>query len=200
MKTFCHVIALLALLGLSGSFKPVERPCNCLLAESMQNKPLFTCENRSSPGQPIKCRVERGKIVYLFINKKVRPDRYEFEVTATKGKDANKVFFTDLVIKDERSTNGTYHVFFYYATNSGYRWAVSKTDYLKVTYDSRSGELNFEAVGKMQNFEDTKNGYAPGEVERIMKQRFKERGFSEENMIRAASAYFILNYTKAFQS
>jgi hypothetical protein len=26
------------------------------------------------------------------------------------------------------------------------------------------------------------------------------KGFSEENMIRAASAYFILNYAKAFQS
>ncbi len=179
---------------------PTDAPCDCTTAKPQQNKPLFTCENRTRAGQAIKCRVERGKVTYLFTNKKVRSDRYEFEVTVTQGTNANKVFFTDLVIKDERSSSGVYNVLFYYATNSGYMWKISKPDYLRVSYDTKSGELSFEAVGKMSSFLDTKNGYGPGEVERIMKERFKQKGFNEENMIRAASAYFILNYTKAFQS
>lgn len=201
MKTCLHATVATVFFLILSSFHPAaDMPCDCTSTERQQNKPLFTCENRTSPAQVIKCRVERGKMTYLFTNKKVRPDRYEFEVTATQGTNANKVFFTDLVIKDERSSNGTYNVFFYYATNSGYAWKISKSDYLRVSYDSKSGELSFDTAGKMSSFLDTKNGYGPGEVERIMKERFKQKGFNEENMIRAASAYFILNYTKAFQS
>lgn len=201
MKTILHTAAAAFVLMLS-SFNPVgNEPCDCTTAAPQQNnKPLFICENRTNAGQAIKCRVERGKMTYLFTNKKIRSDRYEFEVTATQGASANKVFFTDLVIKDERSSSGTYSVMFYHATNAGYTWKISKPDYLRVSYDTNSKELSFEAVGKMSGFLDTKNGYGPGEVERTMKDRFREKGFSEENMIRAASAYFILNYTKAFQS
>ncbi|MCS7020007.1 MAG: hypothetical protein RMJ87_13590 [Cytophagales bacterium] len=200
MKTILYALTV-GFAFAANNFTSPENPYNCTCAAPVQtSKPLFICENRANPGKPIKCRVERGKITYLFTNKKVRADRYEFEVTATQGTNANKVFFTDLVIKDERSSGGTYQVLFYYATNAGYMWKISKPDYLRVSYNPTTNELSFEAVGQMKNFLDTKNGYAPGEVERIMKERFKQKGFSEENMIRAASAYFILNYTKAFQS
>lgn len=201
MKTILHTAATAFILMFSSFTLSGNEPCDCVAATPQQsNKPLFICENRANPGQPIKCRVERGKTTYLFTNKKTRADRYEFEVTATQGTNANKVFFTDLVIKDERSSSGVYSVLFYYATNAGYMWKISKPDYLRVSYDTKNSELSFEAVGKMSSFLDTKNGYGPGEVEKTMKERFKQKGFSEENMIRAASAYFILNYTKAFQS
>jgi hypothetical protein len=201
MKTILHTAAAVFFMILSSFNLTNNEPCDCTTATLQQNnKPLFICENRTNAGQAIKCRVERGKMTYLFTNKKTRPDRYEFEVTATQGTNANKVFFTDLVIKDERSSSGIYSVLFYYANNAGYMWKISKSDYLRVSYDTKTNDLSFEAVGKMSSFLDTKNGYGPGEVERTMKDRFKQKGFSEENMIRAASAYFILNYTKAFQS
>ena len=160
--------------------------------------PLFKC---GGSGTNVKCIIERkmGKkktpITHFFTTKSTGASSFELRIEAVIDGGSRLVYSSRINVTDKRS-EGLYVVQIQGAKQNGYKWDISNTDALKATYDLKKKDITFEAVGGMSSNYDNSHGMAPAAV----KSATTPPNFDVDNVVKAVSAYFIMEYHKAIRN
>jgi hypothetical protein len=188
--------------GFFGFLPPKEA---LILTPSKENialplPPLFRCGGQKGSAD-VKCTIERkmGKkktpVTHFFTTTSKGSNKYELRIEAVLGGVSTLVFFSTIYVTDNRATENKFVVQVQNAKKKDYSWDISKTDALKAVYDLKKNEINFEAVGGMTALYDTNHGMASAAV----KSAVTPPKFDVDNVVKAVSAYFIMEYHKAIQ-
>ncbi len=188
-----HQIALLtAFTGVFGLNSPQ------IVEKNVPPPPLFKCGGK---GTNVKCIIERkmGKkktpITHFFTTKSVGANSFELRIEAVIDGGSRLVFSSRINLTDKRS-EGLYIVQIQAAKQKGYAWETSNTDALKATYDLKKKDITFEALGNMKGYFDNSHGIAAASL----KSSTTPPVFDVDNVVKAISAYFIMDYHKAIQA
>jgi hypothetical protein len=161
--------------------------------------PLFRCGGKG--GANVKCTIERkmGKkktpITHFFTTKSISANIFELRVEAVLNGASVLVYSSKIYTTDLRS-EGKYVVQVQAATKKDYSWTISTTDALKATYDLKKKDITFEPMGKMSSYLDTSHGVPAASL----KSSTTPPNFDVDNVVKAISAYFIMDYHKAIQA
>ncbi len=204
-------IALLSVFsGFFGGANPIATPTNIVNFSTpvvaveptpTPLPPLFRCgAQKGSPD--VKCTIERkmGKkktaVTHFFTTTSKGSNKYELRIEAVLGGVSTLVFFSTINLTDNRTAENKYTVQIQASKKKDYSWDISRTDALKAVYDLKKNEINFEAVGGMSSYYDNNHGMTTAAV----KSAVTPPKFEVDNVVKAVSAYFIMEYHKAIQA
>jgi hypothetical protein len=163
--------------------------------------PLFRCGGQKGTAD-VKCTIERkmGKkktgVTHFFTTKSTGANRYELRIEAVLGGVSTLVYHSHINIVDNRATENKYVVQIQASKKKDYSWDISKTDALKATYDLKKNEITFETIGNMQSYYDNNHGMTTAAV----RSAVTPPKFDTDNVVKAISAYFVMEYHKAIQA
>jgi hypothetical protein len=187
-----HISLLAAFVGIFNTATPIETK------EYVPTPPLFRC---GGSGANVKCTIERkvGKkktaITHFFTTKSLGNNTFELRIEAVINGGTTLVYSSKIYTTDKRN-EGKYVIQLQGAKNkNGYSWEISSTDALKATYDLKKKDIVFETVGNMANYYDNSHGLSSASV----KSNTTPPNFDVDNVVKAVSAYFIMEYHKAIQ-
>jgi len=165
-----------------------EEDCECGSSPAPEGG-LYQCHKSLN-----RCKLDRKNIGYVFNWEQSSPKRAKLTVSGAKAGKSNVVYSCQLRITDERRSTGNYTIKVPYSYYKGYTWENRNlNNALVITYNTRTQQYTFEAIGTMADYKDL---YEGKKVETYLKQR----AFSPKQMIRAAAVYLIMDYNKALRS
>lgn len=177
-------------LAIISGFTPKSNDCGC---DQRQKSPkLFQCNVKT-----LKCKLMRKKVSYLFsIDEK--GGKSTLNITGATSAGSNLLYSGKMKMVDNRKGNsGTFAVKIPVSVNKGYSWDDrTSEDFLIVTYDLSSKSITYEATGKMAVLKDINHGLTSAKIQ----DDFAGTPFTPLNLSRIASAYLILEYTKALKT
>lgn len=162
--------------------------------------PLFRCGG--AQGNLVKCTIERkmGKkktpVTHFFTTKSTGANSFELRIEAVLSGAASLVYSGRITTIDKRSAENKYVVQIFLAKKKDYAWDTSTGDALVATYDLKKKDITFETTGKMGTFYDNSHGMAAA----ALKSATTPPNFDVDNVVKAISAYFIMDYHKAIQA
>jgi hypothetical protein len=165
--------------------------CNC----SDKKGTIVQCNGKFD-----KCKLDRKKATYLFeFAKSDSPKRLKLEVS--KGSEGKSTLtYTGRIYLIDKQSEGQYVVKIPTSINKSYSWDdTTREDFLVFTYDTKAKDIKIEAQGKMANFVDKDHGYTFAKIKADLLELCSKQPFEGKNVAKAASAYFILEYTKAMK-
>lgn len=118
-------------------------------------------------------------------------DEYDLKINYVHNGLSNLAYKSTLKVKQLDAD--TYVVAIYLAERKSYRWAESKSDYLKAIYRQEADEIEPTAIGKLSRARRTDHGVP----EHSLKQKEDPGDFSAKTAVRTALRYFILEYVGA---
>ena len=170
-----------------------------LVTNVLTPPPLFRCGGKG--GANVKCTIERkmGKkktpVTHFFTTKSIAANIFELRVEAVLNGASVLVYSSKIYVTDQKA-EGKYLIQVQAAVKKDYSWTISTTDALKATYDLKKKDISFEALGKMSSYLDTSHGVPAASL----KSSITPPTFDVDNVVKAISAYFIMDYHKAIQA
>lgn len=172
--------------------------CNC-----KGNPPptLYRCNTKTKPTE-VRCILTRkskikGKISetsYVFVALKSSDKKRDLKINATIKNQSTVMYSGDIFTIDNRSTSKEYIVKINLWTQKGYTVEIRKDDFLKLTFNLSTNQVNIEANGYMQECFDNNHTMTSD----FVKQDIFSRPFTNpDDMVGMAVAYFIYEYNKA---
>ncbi len=174
----------------------LDNPKTTELCDCFQENKIIKC-NRNYD----KCIVDRKKITYFVEVKKTNnAKRMLLEVTKSVGGSSNLVYSGRVYIVEKKAENLCI-IKIPMSINKSYQWDdLTREDFLIVTYNTKTQDFTLEAEGKMANFVDKDHGLALPSIKSEMANVCKSKPYEPKSVVKAASAYFVLEYTKALKS
>jgi hypothetical protein len=191
MLVFNHLTVFALLVGFFNFGTPSTE--KAILENPSQKKPsLFKCASQNGSSS-VKCTIERNKILYYFVTQSAGSNRYDLKIEAVLKGGSSVVYSGPIFLTDKRSSSNEFLIQIPFSTKQSYTWKASPNDFLKATYNVGTKTMKFETGGTMDTYFDSKHGLSSDDV----KQRLTPPNFDIDNVVKAVSAYFIMEYNKA---
>lgn len=134
--------------------------------------------------------VQRGKVYYFYkVAKNKDAEKFRLQMYGVMNGESNLVFDSQIAYKED-SLKRTIQVFA--SQNAGYKWDVSKTDYMQAENDLVTNNLTFLPVGMVFMSNDNKHNVLKDKYNKAIKPVDK----TSQAAMKAALHYVILDYVK----
>lgn len=191
LKTSLLLLTAFVLLSANLGNPTRENDCGCF-----QENKIIKC-NRNYD----KCIVERKKITYFVEVKKTNvAKRMLIEITKSVSGSSNLVYSGRAYVVEKKAENLCV-IKIPMVINKSYQWDdTTREDFLVITYNTKTQDFTIVAEGKMANFIDKDHGLMLAAMKSEMANICKSKPYEPKSVVKAAAAYFVLEYTKALKS
>lgn len=134
--------------------------------------------------------IQRGKAYYFYkVFKNQGAEKYRLQMYGVVNGESNLVFDSQIACKED-STKRTIQVFA--SQNAGYKWDISKFDYMEAENNLQNNSLKFSPMGAVVATDDNKHGVSKDKYNKAIKPADK----TSQAAIKATIHYVILDYVR----